>query len=139
MKISDIHIKLSDEIIDSIKNKQDPNKVTGLLAYCTIIIDAEFVINDLKIINGYKGIFIAMPNRKVATRWKCGHKNPIDSTYCCQCGKKLGTQKTNSDDDQRKFVDIAHPITAECRQLIHNNILEKFKSELKTYSDSKYE
>ncbi len=35
-----------------------------LKAYVTITIDNCFVIRDLKVINGNKGIFVAMPSKK---------------------------------------------------------------------------
>lgn len=135
MNITDISIKLSDEAIGAIEENRDPLKETGLLAYCTMVVDSEFVINDMKVINGYKGVFIAMPNRKITIRLKCGHKNPIDVNYCSNCGKKTNLNSSGDDDDAtRKYVDIAHPISASCRQLIHNKIMEAFEKELKTHS-----
>ena len=35
-----------------------------LKAYVTIVIDACFVVRDLKIINGATGLFVAMPSKK---------------------------------------------------------------------------
>ena len=35
-----------------------------LKAYVTIVIDACFVVRDLKIINGSTGLFVAMPSKK---------------------------------------------------------------------------
>ena len=39
-----------------------------LQGFCSITIDDAFVIRDLKIINGSKGSFVAMPSRKLADR-----------------------------------------------------------------------
>ena len=36
-------------------------------AIVSITLDNEFVIHDIKVIEGEKGLFIAMPSRKVAT------------------------------------------------------------------------
>ncbi len=36
-----------------------------LKAFATVIFDNEFVVRDLKIINGQKGLFVAMPSRKM--------------------------------------------------------------------------
>ena len=35
-----------------------------LKAYATITLDDSFVVRDLKVIDGRKGLFIAMPSRK---------------------------------------------------------------------------
>ena len=37
-------------------------------AIVSITLDNEFVIHDIKVIEGEKGLFIAMPSRKAATR-----------------------------------------------------------------------
>ena len=37
-----------------------------LKAFVSIVIDDCFVIKDLKIINGSKGIFVAMPSKKIS-------------------------------------------------------------------------
>jgi len=42
-------------------------KVTGdgkMLATATVTIDGEFVVHDIKVINGDNGLFIAMPSRR---------------------------------------------------------------------------
>ena len=49
-------------------------------AVVSITIDEEFVVHDIKIIEGEKGLFIAMPSRKAAdTRSSNGSRN---STTC---------------------------------------------------------
>jgi stage V sporulation protein G len=35
-----------------------------LQAYATIVFDNDFIVRDLKIINGDKGLFVSMPSRK---------------------------------------------------------------------------
>jgi len=42
-------------------------KVTGdgkMLATATVTIEGEFVVHDIKVINGDNGLFIAMPSRR---------------------------------------------------------------------------
>ncbi len=42
-----------------------PAKESGRLkAYATIVFDNSFIIRDLKIIEGNKGLFVSMPSRK---------------------------------------------------------------------------
>ncbi|MBI4979215.1 MAG: septation regulator SpoVG [Spirochaetes bacterium] len=54
MKITEVRIK----------------KVSGegkLRAYASVTFDDVFVIHNVKVIQGNKGIFVAMPNRRVGT------------------------------------------------------------------------
>lgn len=41
-------------------------KDSNMKAVVSITLDGEFVIHDIKIIEGEKGLFIAMPSRKTA-------------------------------------------------------------------------
>ncbi len=42
-----------------------PAKDGGRLkAYATIVFDSSFIIRDLKVIEGHKGLFVSMPSRK---------------------------------------------------------------------------
>jgi stage V sporulation protein G len=42
-----------------------PTKEVGRLkAYATIVFDNSFILRDLKIIEGNKGLFVSMPSRK---------------------------------------------------------------------------
>ena len=42
-----------------------PVRESGRLkAYATIVFDSEFIVRDLKIIEGHKGLFVSMPSRK---------------------------------------------------------------------------
>jgi len=36
-----------------------------LKAYATIVFDGDFIIRDLKIIEGEKGLFVSMPSRRM--------------------------------------------------------------------------
>lgn len=42
-----------------------PSKENGRLkAYATIVFDNDFIVRDLKIIEGNKGLFVSMPSRR---------------------------------------------------------------------------
>lgn len=41
-------------------------KEPKLKALATIVFDGEFVVNDLRVIEGLKGVFVSMPRRKTA-------------------------------------------------------------------------
>ena len=50
-----------------------------LKAVVSITIDEEFVVHDIKIIEGEKGLFIAMPSRKAADGEYRDIAHPINS------------------------------------------------------------
>src|SRR5262249_33685713 len=110
MEISDIRLKLVD----------DPND--RLRAVCSITFDGEFVVRDLKVVEGSNGLFVAMPSRKLSTHCqKCGHKNHVRAGFCNECGSKLpaGSRAANEGANRtRLHSDVAHPISAAFREKI---------------------
>lgn len=43
------------------------NQTSNMKAIISVTLDDEIVIHDIKIIEGEKGLFVAMPSRKIAT------------------------------------------------------------------------
>ena len=128
MEITEVRIKLMD----------DPND--RLQAFCSVTFDSAFVIRDLKIIQGTKGSFVAMPSRKLTDRCgKCRGKNDLRARYCSQCGVRLNEDRAPRDmaGRARLYADIAHPINSECREMIQARVVEAFAEEkiLATNSD----
>lgn len=120
MDISEVRIKLMN----------DPHE--RLLAFCSITFDVSFVIRDLKIIQGAKGAFVAMPSRKLMDRCpKCHNKNHLRASFCNQCGVGLDENRADKDDAGRArlYADIAHPINSECRELIQEEVLKAYQIE----------
>ncbi len=105
-----------------------------LKAFATVTFDNCFVVRDIKVIEGDKGLFVAMPSRKEREICpKCGHKNVVRSKFCNQCGGSLESfQKSPSQDittRRSEHRDMAHPITLECRTYIQKKVLEAYESE----------
>jgi len=112
-----------------------------LKAYATITIDNAFVVRNVKIIDGTKGLFVAMPSRKLKDPCpKCGFRNVVRSRYCNNCGTNLPQTEQKppvpGDDSshQSEHRDIAHPITAECREYIQKKVISAYEAELKAPS-----
>ena len=104
-----------------------------LQAFCSITIADAFVIRDLKIIKGTKGLFVAMPSRKMTDRCsKCGGKNHLSSYFCNECGARLSADRAPRDDLGRAklHADIAHPINSVCREEIHRVVCKAFEEEV---------
>ena len=60
----------------SIRNVEKEGKMKAVVS---ITIDEEFVVHDIKIIEGEKGLFIAMPSRKAADGEYRDIAHPINS------------------------------------------------------------
>ncbi len=121
MEITEVRIKLMEDPHDRLQ------------AFCSITIDHCFVVRDLKIIQGIKGPFVAMPSRKLMDRCgKCKTKNHLRSNYCNQCGTKLQPDRIDRSSEGRVklYADIAHPINSECREEIQNFVIDAFEKEV---------
>jgi len=113
-----------------IKLMEDNNE--RLQAFCSVTFDDAFVIRDLKIIEGTKGSFVAMPSRKLTDRCpQCGTKNHLRSRFCNHCGCRLNEERAMRDNDGRAklHADIAHPINSGCRELVQGAVLKAFQDE----------
>jgi stage V sporulation protein G len=113
-----------------IKLMEDNNE--RLQAFCSVTFDDAFVVRDLKIIEGTKGSFVAMPSRKLTDRCpQCGCKNHLRGRYCNQCGHKLNEDRAARDPDGRAklHADIAHPINSACREVIQTAVLGAYHEE----------
>jgi stage V sporulation protein G len=113
-----------------IKLMEDNNE--RLQAFCSVTLDNAFVVRDLKIIEGTKGSFVAMPSRKLTDRCPgCGSKNHLRARFCNQCGSKLNEERATRDADGRAklHADIAHPINSACREVIQGAVLKAYKEE----------
>ena len=107
-----------------------------LRAFATITLDNCFVVRDIKIIEGSQGYFVAMPSKRLKeTCPKCGYRNVIRSRYCNQCGTKLpqllskDTPSPDANLRQAEHKDVAHPITAECREYLQRTVLDAYQRE----------
>ena len=131
MEITEVRIFLRD------------NPTTKLRAYATITFDNAFVVRNIKVIEGNKGLFVAMPSRRIEEPCsKCGGKNSLRSKYCNQCGNQLPPRETpqvstsaegahteGKGERRSEHRDIAHPINMETREYIQKKILEAYEAE----------
>lgn len=119
MQVTEVRIKLTEDAADRLR------------AFCSITFDHCFVVRDLKIIEGNHGPFVAMPSRKIMSQCtQCGTKNHLRSRFCNQCGARLhGSAAGGSEAKSKLYADIAHPINAECREMIQRRVLKEFELE----------
>ena len=128
--------------ISEVRVKMVANQDDRLKAFCSMTLDNEFVIRDVKIIEGTGGLFVAMPSRKMSDHCsKCGGKNHLRAKFCSNCGAKLVENRIKPDAHGRMklHADIAHPINAQCRKNIQETILNAFNEELEKSKQPGYQ
>lgn len=119
--------------ITAVRIKKVDLKDDKLKAYCAVTIDGEFVVTDIKVIEGTQGLFIAMPSRRITDKCqKCAGKNHLRAKFCNECSARLNPDRAMRDESGRVRVhaDIAHPINAASRETIERRILESFTQEV---------
>ncbi|MCA8969526.1 MAG: SpoVG family protein [Planctomycetes bacterium] len=133
MKISEVRVRLLP-----------PDQKGGekLRAFCSVTLDDEIAIRDLRIIEGPRGLFVAMPSRKLMTRCpSCGTKNAIRSRYCNDCGRRIAGDSARKDASprvRRLYADVAHPIHARARDRLQRAILDAYERELEASRQDGY-
>jgi stage V sporulation protein G len=117
MEITEVKISL----------KEAGNK--KLKAFATVTFDDDFVVRDIKIIEGRQGLFVAMPSAKVMENCpSCHKKNPIRSAYCGECGARLSAPELAEGPVERReeHRDICHPIRPEFRSYLQSKIVNAY-------------
>ena len=121
MNITEVRVKLMHHRTDRLR------------AFCSITIDNDFVVHDLRVIEGRKGLFVAMPSRKLSDNCpRCGAKNDLRAKFCGECSAKLEETRAAKPAGREKYhVDVAHPINTPCRELLQDTVLSAYKEEEK--------
>ncbi len=120
-------------VVTEVKIKLVPRTDDKLLAFASITFDRCFVVRDIKIIQGTRALFVAMPSRKITDRCgKCSSKNHLQALYCNHCGSRLVVKRLRPDDRGRAklHADIAHPINVRARREIQQAILKGYEEEV---------
>lgn len=112
-----------------------------LRAFCTVTFDNSFVVRDIKIIQGTKGSFVAMPSRKLMDLCQnCRTKNHVRARYCNECGRPLPQDRVAHDEKGRPrlHADIAHPIHRAFRAYLQSAVLKAYEEELERATQPGY-
>ncbi len=126
MKVSEIRINLCN------------GRGSRLKAFCSLTFDNTFVVRDVKLIDGNDSLFLAMPSRKITDHCPhCTEKNHLRAKFCNHCGRRLDADRYlnhrngNASRTRLKLhADIAHPINADCRRQIEEEVFAAYHREL---------
>lgn len=109
--------------------KERPSNV---LAYCSVELDKQLVIHDLRVIKTSFKMIVAMPSRTLKARCPfCRKRNSIQARFCNECGVRLPITRgfRDSSGRTRVEVDVAHPITSAMRFQIERAVLDAYVRE----------
>lgn len=128
MEITEVRVRLCERDTERFK------------AYCSITLEDEFVIRDLRVVEGTTGLFVAMPSRRAtASCPRCDYKNHLNAKYCNDCGTRLPVQRSESGQRSKAHRDIAHPITPAFREMLQQTVLDAYREECERSKDPDYE
>ncbi len=117
MEITEVKLRLSTKKKDKVK------------AYATITLDNCFVIRGIRLIEGPRSLFVAMPSEPLKKPCpQCGSRIPVTNRFCPHCGIHLGNFSHLSAPQTTR--DIAHPINQETRNYITEKIIEAYNQRL---------
>lgn len=127
MEITDVRVKLIEKSGDRLK------------AVCTVTFDGEFVVRDVKVVQGSTGLFVAMPSRKMSVPCpSCRHKNVVRARFCNECGAELPDEdppQMDQDGRGKLHRDVAHPITAPFRAMLQERVIAAYEEEAGAEAD----
>lgn len=119
--------------ITEVRVRHVQDSTDRLKAFCTVTFDDQFVVRDIKVVEGSNGLFVSMPSRKAtAACGKCNHRNQIRARFCEDCGARMGPQESapvDANGRSKLHRDIAHPITPEFRELLQARVLDAFMAD----------
>lgn len=109
-----------------------------LLAFAKVLLDDEFVIHNLRVIDGNSNIYVAMPARKLESPCKaCGRFNHLQASFCCDCGSAQeeerfahhqdGSPMIRANGQRRIYEDVAHPINEAGREKVEGAVLKAYR------------
>ncbi len=130
MEITEVRVRL-------VRNRSD-----RLKAFCSMTLDDEFVVRDIKVIEGEGGYFVAMPSRRMSDHClKCRGKNYVGARFCNGCGTVLPDPQARRDPrgKAKLHTDIAHPINAKCRRRIQDRLILAYREELERSKQPGYQ
>ena len=130
MEITEVRVRL-------VRNRDD-----RLKAFCSMTLDNEFVVRDIKVIEREGGYFVAMPSRKMSDHCaRCRGKNHLGARFCSGCGATLPDNRAKRDlrGKAKLHADIAHPINAKCRRQIQDRLVRAYEEELERSKQPGYQ
>lgn len=115
MRITEVQIELA----------KDP--ASRVVAFARLVIDGAFVVRELKVLRGPRGLLVAMPDRAVKDHCpRCDRRNVLDALWCNWCGEDLGAPRPG-----KRHADVAHPIGPAAREQLELAVIEAYQAKLR--------
>lgn len=100
----------------------------NLLATCSVSLEGDIgqlVIHSVKVIRKDGRYIVAMPSTRITVRCdKCDGARPVDSNFCCWCGRAV--EKQPGEAPRAWHGDIVHPLDQPTRMKFEAVVLEHY-------------
>lgn len=119
LPVTDVRIKLVDHD-------------ERLRAFCCLTIGG-LVVRDLKVVDGPRHMFVAMPSRRLTDRCpSCRGKTVLTAAFCEHCGHGLDAARATRGVEGRAqlWADVVHPISRDARQDLEKVVLAAYAAEV---------
>jgi len=123
-----VSVEVTDVQVNLCANEED-----RLRAYCAVVFDNSFVVHNVRVIERADGLLVAMPSRKLTAKCaSCNFRNPVDLSFCGNCGTKLrpADAARREPSETKVHFDVAHPINPGCRRKIEEAVLKAYREAL---------
>lgn len=111
-----------------------------LRAYVDVVLDSNFMVHGLKVVEGERGMIVAMPSTRPKLMCpSCGHPDrPIVDDFCGNCGGQMpaynervaASAAKQKDGKFRAHYDVCHPLNPQTRRMIEDVVLEAYEAKL---------
>ena len=108
---------------------------SAFLACFSLVFDDELIMHSVKLIQGKRSPFLAMPcERKHDHCPGCRAKNHLTANFCSNCGKQLDKDRhaalfAEGNNRNKLYNDLVHPITNDLREYLLEECLDAYNKE----------
>lgn len=92
-----------------------------LKAYARIVLDGEWAIHGITLVDMGDRLLVSMPNEARGSRCEaCAMRGPAHAPYCAWCGRSKRMRA-------RKLYDVVHPIDRGVREELERRVVEEYE------------
>lgn len=119
MRITEIHLTLVDRPDDCLR------------AFCSVTFDNVFVVKDLRVIEGPRGLFVAIPSEnRTATNPHLRATNPLQARCRSERGYRFALDEPK-DFGGTPHSETMHPITAAFRARLESRVIAAYREQMR--------
>lgn len=112
-------MRVTDVKLHPMSNPKHPD----CKAVCSVILDGELALHDVRIVESRGRTIVAMPSRPHKRPCpRCGGQTYANAEHCTGCGTKIGRANLKT-----PYRDMAHPLTRKLRAAMEERVLTAYR------------